>query len=1042
MKFNFKIQEFQTCAVDSVVSVFQGQAFSDGSTYIRDLGEKTPAPTHVSLNFNEKDARSYFDDDIDTCFKNESINISDSQLLENIKAIQQNNNIEVSSSLVGNLGRCSLDVEMETGTGKTYVYIKTMFELNKHYGWSKFIVVVPSLAIREGVKKSFEMTADHFMEHYGKKARFFIYNSNNLNQLDSFSASSGINVMIINTQAFASSLKENSRNKYSRIIYSKRDEFASRRPIDVIRANRPILILDEPQKMEGKVTQESLSNFNPLFTINYSATHKTKHNCVYALDALDAYNEKLVKKIEVKGIEVKNLRGTDGYAYLEEIVLSANKSPRAKIEIEVGYNKSINRETRIFDKEDDLYYASKEMNQYKGYVISNIDPMLGIVEFTNGEKLKVGELTGDATAENMRRIQIREAILSHFEKEKHLFDRGIKCLTLFFIDEVCKYREYDDDGNALLGEYGRIFEQEYKSILEDLKNSARPDSDYKKYLDSMCSDETTVHTGYFSIDKKGKNKGRFVDSKGDKDIDISTYDLIMKNKERLLSFDEPTRFIFSHSALSEGWDNPNVFQICTLKHSDSSIKKRQEVGRGLRLCVDKFGNRMDLQVLGDSIFDVNTLTVIASESYKNFVADLQKETNEELRNRPSKFSVECIVGKFVSDACGNTLKIDKDKAQAVQFHLIKNDYIDENGKATDTYRQDKEAGCLSKFTNDLEPYSKSLYMLVDDCVNNNSIEDIIGDGRNAKYKENDLNENFYKADFQELWKNINQRYVYTVSFNSQELINKAINSINNGLYVTQVKYTTTTGHQLEDISEYDIRSGNTFDAGKTKTEILNNSSTTAIKYDLIGDVAKGANLTRKTASAILKGLHPAKLEMFRNNPEEFILKVTKFINDEKATMIVEHISYNAYDEEYDSSIFTAEKTSESFEKAYKATKAIQNFVFTDGSAEKSIERKFAEDLDAASEVSVYAKLPRAFKIPTPVGDYAPDWAIAFHKGTVKHIFFIAETKGTMDTLELRSVEKAKIACARKLFNEMSFSNVRYHEVDNYQSLIDVMTSIE
>lgn len=1022
MKFNFKIQDYQTSAVDAVVSVFQGQAFSDDSRYI--------------------DARPYFDDDFDTGFKNEDINIADSQLLENIKAIQQNNNIEVSNTLLGNLGRCSLDVEMETGTGKTYVYIKTMFELNKRYGWSKFIVVVPSLAIREGVKKSFEITTDHFMEHYGKKARFFIYNSNNLNQLDSFSASSGINVMIINTQAFATSLKENGRNKYSRIIYSKRDEFASRRPIDVIRANRPILILDEPQKMEGKVTQESLSNFNPLFSINYSATHKTKHNCVYALDALDAYNEKLVKKIEVKGIEVKNLRGTDGYAYLEEIVLSANKPPRTKIEIEVRYNKSINRETRIFDVGDDLYYASKEMNQYKGYVISNIDPKLGIVEFTNGEKLKTGELTGDSTALNMRRIQIREAILSHFDKEKYLFDRGIKCLTLFFIDEVCKYREYDDEGNALLGEYGRIFEQEYKTILDNAINHARPDSDYKKYLDSMCSDETSVHAGYFSIDKKSKNKGRFVDSKGDKDIDISTYDLIMKNKEKLLSFEEPTRFIFSHSALSEGWDNPNVFQICTLKHSNSKIKKRQEVGRGLRLCVDKFGNRMDWQVLGEAIFDVNTLTVIASESYNNFVSDLQKETIDELRSRPTKFSVDVIVGKCISDDFGNSKIIDSSIAHAVQFHLIKNDYIDEEGKATDTYRQDKDAGCLAKFANDLEPYSKSLYMLVDDCVNDGSTEGIISDGRDAKYKENDLNDNFYKADFQELWKDINHKYVYTVDFDSDELIEKATKYINEKLNVTQVKYTTTIGHQLEDIDEHDIRSGNSFDVARTKTETLNNASISAIKYDLIGDIAKGAKLTRKTACAILKSLSSDKIEMFRNNPEEFISKITKLIEDQKATMIVEHISYDAYDAEYDGSIFTAEKTTESYEKAYRATKAIQDFVFTDGSAEKSIERKFAEDLDRADEVSVYAKLPRAFKIPTPVGDYAPDWAIAFKKGSVKHIFFIAETKGTLNSLDLRNIESAKISCAKKLFNETSFSNVRYHEVDSYQSLLDVMTSIE
>ena len=565
MKFNFKIQQYQTDAVDAVVKVFNGQGFHDKISYIRDLGKMKSKDMQMTLGFTDEEMQLY-DPTNDTGYKNELVELSDEQLLNNIQTLQRQNNIKLSNSLVKDMGRCSLDIEMETGTGKTYVYIKTMFELNKKYGWSKFIVVVPSIAIREGVKKSFEITADHFMEHYGKKARFFIYNSSNLNQLDNFSSSSGINVMIINTQAFASSLKEDGRSKEARIIYSKRDEFGSRRPIDVIKANRPIIILDEPQKMGGEVTQKALKNFNPLFSLNYSATHAKHHNLIYVLDALDAFNKKLVKKIEVKGFEVKNFRGTDSYLYLEQIVLSSKKPPMAKIELEIGYNKSINRESRILGVGDDLYYVSQEMEQYKGYTISEIDPLRGTVTFTNGEVISTGDIVGDISEKDMRRIQIRETILSHFEKEEKLFDKGIKCLSLFFIDEVAKYRQYDENGDEVLGEYGKMFEQEYINVLNEYVTLL--DTPYQRYLKSTCSDVEEVHKGYFSIDKKGHAIDSKVKRGSEFSDDISAYDLILKNKERLLSFDEPTRFIFSHSALREGWDNPNVFQICTLKHSD------------------------------------------------------------------------------------------------------------------------------------------------------------------------------------------------------------------------------------------------------------------------------------------------------------------------------------------------------------------------------------------------------------------------------------------------------------------------------------------
>lgn len=1034
MKFNFKIQQYQTDAVDAVVKVFNGQGFYDRISYIRDLGKMKPADMQMTLGLTDEEIELY-DPANDIGYKNELVELSDEQILHNIQTLQSQNNIKPSASIVKDLGRCSLDIEMETGTGKTYVYIKTMFELNQKYGWSKFIVVVPSIAIREGVKKSFEITASHFMEHYGKKARFFIYNSSNLNQLDNFSSSSGINVMIINTQAFASSLKEDGRSKEARIIYSKRDEFGSRRPIDVIKANRPIIILDEPQKMGGEVTRKALKNFNPLFSLNYSATHVKQHNLIYVLDALDAFNKKLVKKIEVKGFEVKNFRGTDSYLYLEQIVLSSKKPPMAKIELEIGYNKSINRETRILGVGDDLYYVSQEMEQYKGYTISEIDPLRGTVTFINGEVIKAGDVVGDISEKDMRRIQIRETILSHFEKEEKLFNMGIKCLSLFFIDEVAKYRQYDENGDEVLGEYGQIFEQEYINVLNGYVTLL--ETPYQKYLKSTCSDAGAVHKGYFSIDKKGHVVDSRLKRGSEFSDDILAYDLILKNKERLLSFGEPTRFIFSHSALREGWDNPNVFQICTLKHSDSNTTKRQEVGRGLRLCVNQNGNRMDVESCGEAVHDINTLTVVASESYKSFVTDLQSDIKTVLYDRPAVATSEYFKGKYVN-IDDVPMLIDDNTANAIEFYLIQNGYVDVKRKVTDKYRQDIKSGTVAGLPEELKSMADGIHLLIQSVYDDSILKDMFTNGHETKVRDNPLNENFAKKAFQALWHEINHKYSYTVEFDSYELIKKAIVHIDEKLFVSELQYTTTTGRQKDEMNEYEVERGASFTKEKTRTQILKHAGTSQIKYDLIGKVAEGTVLTRKTVSAILRGIGADKLYMFKNNPEEFITKVIRLINEQKATMIVEHISYDIIEGEYDSSIFTAEKNTQSFDKAFLAKKAIQDYVFTDGSAEKSIERKFAEDLDAADEVCVYAKLPRSFQIPTPVGNYSPDWAITFYEGKVKHIFFVAETKGTMESLELRPIEQAKISCAKKLFNEISTSKVKYHDVDSYQSLLNIM----
>ena len=1015
MKFKFKIQQYQTDAVESTVSVFAGQPSKTNAQYRRDLGKQ------------KQQLKAEFDEDY-VGYRNADVELNSTQLLENIHQQQVRNDIPLSKSLIATngLGVCSLDVEMETGTGKTYVYIKTMFELNKCYGWSKFIIVVPSIAIREGVYKSFTMLDEHFMELYGKKARYFIYNSSNLTQIDSFSSDASINVMIINVQAFNTSFKEGASNKEARIIYSKRDDFQSRRPIDVIAANRPIIIMDEPQKMEGESTQKALRNFKPLFVLNYSATHKTSHNCIYALDAYDAYKQRLVKKIQVKGITVQNLLGTQSYIYFDSIILSKNHAPVVRLEIEVKGASSTRRQLCKFEQGDSLYVVSN-LPAYKDFVITEINPLTNSVYFQNGKQLRQGEVMGDVSEKAIQLIQIRETIKSHFEKERALFQQGIKTLSLFFIDEVANYKSYDADGNEVQGPLWKMFEDEYNRYLNE--NLTLFEDDYQRYLRRFSAAQ--VHNGYFSIDKKGHSIDSEVKRGKDISDDISAYDLILKNKERLLSFDEPTRFIFSHSALREGWDNPNVFQICTLRHANSSTAKRQEVGRGLRICVDNDGNRMDKERFGDAVHDTNKLTVIANENYSTFVDALQKETKDTLRERPTQASVDYFKGV--------TLKVGKEKhtiseqeAASIVTYLYENDYIDEKGNILQDYHTDMDKGNLAPMSKKLQPIEEQVHKLIQSIFDPAALEDMVEDANGKAEVVNErLNDNADKKEFKALWNEINHRYVYTVHYDSEELIQKAIAAINSELNVTQLKYVVTTGIQGDD--ELDFTGEQS-----TRTKEMRDVSTSNVPYDLVGDIAKAATLTRRTVVKILKGIQLSKLYLFKNNPEEFIRKVSHIIREQKATMIVEHISYNRTENQYDSDIFTKEKSRQTVDKAYEAKKHILDYVFPDSQGE----RTFAEDLDKAEEVCVYAKLPRSFQIPTPVGNYAPDWAIAFNDNMgVKHVFFIAETKGSMDSMQLKGVEKAKIDCAKKLFNNVSTTNVRYGCVDSYGSLLEMMKGL-
>lgn len=1025
MKLQFKIQQYQTDAVESTVDIFNGQPnqglleykIDQGKVYVIDNGKRIE---QKGMGFSE----------YDTGYKNGDIVLSEGELLKNIHQIQTQNNIHLSSEVIKRLGACQLDIEMETGTGKTYVYIKTMFELNKRYGWTKFIVVVPSIAIREGVKKSFDITKDHFMELYGKKARYFVYNSDNLNQIDTFSQSADISVMIINTQAFNTSLKEGAKNKYARIIYYPRDEFGSRKPIDVIAANRPIIILDEPQKMGGAATQTALARFNPLFTLNYSATHRETHNPVYVLDALDAYNQKLVKKIEVVGFELRNLKGTESYIYFDSVLLSKNEPPMARLEIDVQ-NKSgnIKRAYKNVGEGDDLYYLSGEMEQYRGYLLTEIDTLHGKAIFGNGVTLNVKDIQGNITADHKARIQIRETIKAHFRKESALFKRGIKCLSLFFVDEVANYRQYDEDGNQQLGRYGELFEEEYMDELNTNQNMYDPD--YMAYLGSISAHAT--HAGYFSIDKKGHAINSALKRGSDQSDDISAYDLILKNKERLLSLDEPVRFIFSHSALREGWDNPNVFQICSLRQSNSVSQKRQEVGRGLRLCVDSHGVRQDNDAIPEEVHKVNRLTVVASEGYATFVADLQRDIKQDLYDRPTKADVDFFTGKIITLDDGAKYTVTKSDAQEIYFQLRMNNYITKDGEVTETFRKACADEKLEPLADELQPMSKSVMKLVQSIYDPSVLNGMIDNGSKTTTQDNKLNANFMKKEFQELWRRINHKYAYTVSFDSEELIEKAVAAIDRELEVTQLSYVVTRGEQKDNATLDDMKHGEMMRQKESATEPLKTDIVSNVRYDLLGKISSATRLTRKTVATILSKIRPLKFSMYKTNPEEFIRKVTRLILEQKATIIVEHISYNRVEGKFDSDIFTQEKHG-TIDRAFEGKKSIVDYVFTDSEGE----RKFVNNIDTAKEVAVYAKLPKGFHIPTPVGNYSPDWAIAFQEGEVKHIYFVAETKGSMSSMDLREIEKSKIACAEKLFDQISTSNVKYGKVDSFETLMDIV----
>lgn len=1043
MKLQFKEQGFQLQAVKAVVDSFEGQLLKTNKFTLersQEIIRKTKLAADGIKDLYESEVLE------EIGYRNSPLVITDAQVLKNIQVAQSANDLNESQKIerpAGGKHGYNLTIEMETGTGKTYTYIRTMYELHKHYGWSKFIVIVPSIAIREGVYKSFEVTQEHFQEIYGHKISPFIYNSGRPQDIENFASDSRISVMIINTQAF------NASGADARRIYQELDQFGTRKPIDILAQTNPILIIDEPQSVDGEKTLKSMQDFNPLFTLRYSATHKFEYNKVFRLDALDAYTRRLVKKIQVKGINLKGSTGTTGYLYLEQIILSTTKPPFAVLEFEKRQGEGVKRVRQKLTEGSNLFELSGNLPAYKNHTITEVNGYLNKI-VVNGEDIYPGDILNDKDEHAFRRVQIRETILSHLQKEKQLFDKGIKVLSLFFIDSVEKYRVYDDAGEQALGDYAKIFEEEYKNAVNEFfdlfheeynqyLHETDPSTVHKVYMPTnyfayLKRDEAEkVHNGYFSIDKKGKSVDPTVKRGNEDSDDISAYDLIMKDKERLLSFEEPTRFIFSHSALKEGWDNPNVFQICALKNAEtgSQTRRRQEVGRGMRLCVDKRGIRQDFGLIGDQVHELNKLTVIASESYEAFAKGLQSEIAATLKDRPQKAEVKFFVGKLLVNEKNEEHRLTEDEANKLNKMLYKNDVIDDNNKITVKGRELIEQGSMP-LPESLEPYRESVAKLLKTIYTG----EMFKPEDERKKIVLTTNANFKKQEFQALWEKINFKTIYEVQFDTQTLIEDSKGRIDKDLHISDRTYEVRTG-TLQDGTKEQMQDGSLIVESERENLKLKNDIYTNATYDIVGEIEAQTNLTRKTIVEILKAISPLKFYLVRKNPEEFIAKCSKLINEVKASLIINNIVYHKTDERYDAkTVFTNDKSA--LRDADQLKKHIYDFLTTDS----TIESEFAQALENSAEVVVYAKLPKSFYITTPIANYSPDWAIVFDKDKVRHIYFVAETKGSDSVMDLREIEKLKIHCAEEHFKTISGGEVKFSTISTYEKLLDIVQESE
>jgi len=991
IKFNPDL-DFQNKAIDSITGIFEGQEIGNSRFTVSASQDRDMFESEVGVGNRLK--------------------LLDEDILSNVQSIQLENGLRPDKTLRS----MDFSVEMETGTGKTYVYLNTLMQLNQKYGFSKFVIVVPSIAIREGVYKSLQMTEDHFKERYDNVPYdYFIYDSDDLNKVRSFATSNNIQIMIINIQAFRRSFTNPDLDKKANIIHRPHDRMSGQKPIEFIQSTNPVVVIDEPQSVAStNKSQKAIESLNPMCTLRYSATHVDDYHMMYKLDSVDAYQKKLVKQIEVASVQVQDAQNK---AFIEvHDVRTKSGDPIAKISFDQFKNGRTRRVTRNVEDGDDLFELSGGREVYDGYIISELYAEEGneYVYFSNDKLVKKGQVIGGVDDDTYKRLQIRKTIEEHLDKELRLRPKDIKVLSLFFIDRVANYREYDDDLNPMKGKYAKMFEEEYKKLIRKPK--------YNELFEGVDKDTIVekVHDGYFSIDSKGRGSNKkeyFTDTSGETKGDIDTYSLIMKDKERLLSLDNKLKFIFSHSALKEGWDNPNVFQICTLNETNSLLKKRQEIGRGLRIAVNQDGER----VHG---FDVNTLTVMANESYEDFAKQLQKEIEQEEGIKFNVVEPHTFANIPVMKQDDEPGMLGVETSEKVWNHLKEQEYIDKRGKVQDKLRMELKHDVVD-LPEEVEKQSAQIKALLKKISGKLNIKNA-DNKRTVKPKKEVL----MGPEFKDLWNRIKYKTTYRVDFDTDKLIEACAKELRDKLRVGKARFIYRKG-----VLETD-RGGV---HGKTAKETQHTYDATDFQLpDIVSILQNETGLTRKTIAEIL--IRSDRLSAFTNNPQKFIDQALGFIQDKMRTMIVDGIKYHKIGDEsyYAQELFESEElTGYLNENMMPAEKSVHSHVVYDSDVEENFARKF-EDNDA---VELYAKLPGWFKITTPLGPYNPDWAVLCEIDGEERLYFVVETKGSLFSGDLREKEQGKIDCGREHFKALD-SGVVYEPVNNFDTFLDVVDDVK
>lgn len=957
LKFDSTLQ-FQLDAINSIVDLFEGQPLHKGDFSIE---------INTSL---ETGQGSIFQTELGIA---NNLIVADNAILTNLQKIQERNDLDITTDEEFQANGYNFSVEMETGTGKTYVYLRTIFELSIKYGFKKFIIVVPSVAIREGTLKSIEMTRDHFKALYNNiEFEHFVYDSRKANRLRHFATSNQIQIMIINIDAFRKDFSDSEDEKKSNVIFKENDKLSGRKPIEFVQATHPFVIIDEPQSVDSTPkSQEAIKSLNPLCIFRYSATHKNLYNLVYKLDPIKAYELKLVKQIivaDVKGSEAQN------DAYVKLLNVDNKNGIRARIRIQVQTKDGV-KEKDIWVKQNaDLFSLSNERECYKnGFEVLDIsaEPGNEFIDFTVG-RLYLGQERGGLKDEMME-VQIRNTIKKHLDKELQLKDKGVKVLSLFFIDRVANYRSYDEEGKPIKGKFAELFEKHYNELIQ---------LPQYKILNIHPLDK--IHDGYFSQDKKGILK----DTSGSTQADDDTYAKIMRNKEQLLSLEEPLKFIFSHSALREGWDNPNVFQICTLNETKSVMKKRQEIGRGLRLPVNN---------LGDRVFDenINKLTIIANESYEVFAKSLQQEYEEDCGVTFGKIP-KIGFAKLSQVIDDKEVVVGRKESEKIWIELVEKGFLDESGKITNKFNPKEK-----DFTLSLSDSYKGLENEIVSTLQSYQLERHIQ--RDDEPKKLKINKQvFLDPEFETLWNKIKHKTTYQVEFKTEKLIENCVISIKKMHTIEPIKIRYREG-QL-DVTRKGVVSEET------------RANTYDVKYsgplpDVISYLQRETELTRKTIVEIL--VRSNRLDEFAVNPQKYMDSVTAIIKNELHKLMIDGIKYEKIaDQEWSMRLFEDEEILSYLNNRLEVNKSVYDAIVYDS----EVERKFAEDLDKRDDIKLFVKLPDWFKVETPIGEYNPDWAVVKHFDTT--IYLVRETKGTKDFLKLRNSESEKINCGKKHFEAL------------------------